>query len=766
MATTTKKMALLLLGTSALMGCVNMAMADEWTQGPSSFLNGFGDNESGAYAVSGDGRVIVGTAWVEHTNYYGHTDTNSHAVRWADGGATLESGLPGTDASSAVAVSANGKVIIGWSADSYEDPDKQATVWLNGSSTGVGLNSFVSDEGLTVGTSKATAVSGDGSVIVGRSLREDGIYRAAKWLNVTDDPDNPNLATDLKTLGGNSSDAVAISRDGKVIVGWAQDGAGKQNATSWVGSATAPTQLGAPADALSSQAIGVSNDGAVIIGNEALDSSHTRGLSWVNGASTPTVLNPVGDGRFSNAVAVSGDGKVIIGQSEIVDAWNSTSATSHAVSWVNGSSNPTDLGTLGGGMSNVMAVSNNGKVIVGWADYTDDNQHAAAWVDGSTQAMDLGTLGGVSSRANAVSDDGTVIVGYAAKEYELDHVALWKLIPPAPNPKPDPDPDPKPDPDPNHNSNPDPTPTPVPVGIDVTNTVQTVAALANDTFSVMESQRSTLGRLQTSCDVSKAGESCYSISTDIGKSGNTKDMLGWMTLGHAFTDNFSAGVSIAHSLWRDLPGDFDHDNNNIGGGLYARWRDQTANGSWYVQGSVAANRYDVKRTRRVLGYTEPGTGDSTINGWGVQLEAGQSFDLANKATVGYYGGLRYDDLKMDGYTETNAYFPFTYSDVKSQRTTAYLGANYGMALTDKVKWSVNAEIEQDLSHKDPSVIASADYIGSLRFDSDAAHTRGSLSTTVSYAFSDAVSIGVTPYVNRTVNKDTAFGAIIGLSGKF
>lgn len=185
-----------------------------------------------------------------------------------------------------------------------------------------------------------------------------------------------------------------------------------------------------------------------------------------------------------------------------------------------------------------------------------------------------------------------------------------------------------------------------------------------------------------------------------------------------------------------------------------------------MQGSAAINRYDVKRTRRVLGYTEPGTGDSTINGWGVQLEAGQSFDLANQSTVGYYGGLRYDDLKMDGYTETNAYFPFTYSDVKSQRTTAYLGANYGMALTDKVRWSVNAEIEQDLSHKDPSVTASADYIGSYKFDSDAAHTRGSLSTTVSYAFSDAVSIGVTPYVNRTVNKDTGFGAMIGLSGKF
>ncbi|TMU89357.1 autotransporter domain-containing protein [Brucella haematophila] len=744
MNTVLKRAAALLLGTSALMGCVNIAMADDWTLGQSGLLDGFGENGSGAVAVSADGKVIVGSAFVEHTNPQGLSVVSQRAATWVDGVATLDSAYASADgsASGAVAVSANGKVIIGWSGERLEDPDKQATVWLNGSSKGVGLDGVDLGDGFIDTAAEAHALSGDGSVIVGSAQDENRINHAVKWVNISDDPSVEHYATDLNTLGGNSSDALAVSRDGNVIVGWAQDSTGKQYATSWVGDTTTPTQLGASADAVSSQAIGVSADGTMIIGNEDLGSNHERGLSWATGQSNVTVLNTLG-GNISKAVAVSGDGKVVVGFSD------NGSAEFHAVSWLNGSAEATDLNTLGGNSSTAKAVSNNGAVIVGGADYTDGNQHAAAWVNGSTQAMDLGTLGRDTSVANAVSDDGTVIVGSVANDNDFDHVALWKLVPPpAPNPTPD------------------PTPAPTPVGIDVTNTVVTVAALAHDTFSVMESQRATLGRLQTSCDVSKAGESCYSISTDIGKSGNSKDMLGWMTLGHAFTDNFSAGVSVAHSLWRDLPGDFDHEDNNLGGGLYARWRDQTANGSWYVQGSAAINRYDVKRTRRVLGYTEPGTGDSTINGWGVQLEAGQSFDLANKSSFGYYGGLRYDDLKMDGYTETNAYFPFTYSDVKSQRTTAYLGANYGMALTDKVRWSVNAEIEQDLSHKDPSVTASADYVGSYKFDSDAAHTRGSLSTTVSYAFSDAVSIGVTPYVNRTVNKDTGFGAIIGLSGKF
>ncbi|NKC03205.1 autotransporter outer membrane beta-barrel domain-containing protein [Ochrobactrum haematophilum] len=318
------------------------------------------------------------------------------------------------------------------------------------------------------------------------------------------------------------------------------------------------------------------------------------------------------------------------------------------------------------------------------------------------------------------------------------HAALWKLVTVTP-PDPEPELTPALNPEPNVNPTPtpEPTPTPTPVGIDVTNTVDTVAALAHDTFAVMGSQGAIVGRLMggsssgqgfndfsgAGLGMAKAGESWYGIYSDVGRAGDSKDVLGWMTLGHAFTDNFSAGATIAHTFWQDMPDNYDHTNNNLGGGIYAQWKDTTQSGTWYMRGSAAINRYDVERTRQVLGYTEPGTGDSTINGWGVQLEAGQSFDLGNKSSFGYYGGLSYTDLKMDGYTETNAYFPFTYSDVKSQRTTAYFGLNYGMALTDKVNWSVNAEIEQDLSHKDPSVIASADYIGAYEFGSDTAHTR-------------------------------------------
>jgi probable HAF family extracellular repeat protein len=755
-----KHLAYLLIGSSALLGCAHVAMAQQLELGSSEPLEEVGWG-SQAYGISADGKVIVGQV----------TGSNTVQVpfRWdsTTGAKTtlMPYGTGNLANAQATAASADGNTIIG---NSLIGTTKHAVAWLDGSTNPTDLPGV----GTTAGVS-AAAVSFDGSTIVGYFYDLGNIAHAVAWSVAN----GSAQATELFGLNAGNSAPTALSRDGTVVVGYSFTDVSntKRHAVKWHNQVL--TDLGTLGGD-NSYANGVSADGLVIVGASELTSGNTsvqHATVWRDGVGGPTDLGVLTGGTVSLAHAVSADGTVIIGSS------TNAQGKIQAVAWYDGGSDIADLGTLGGATSDTAAVSEDGSVIVGISQNQDIVIHAVAWVADNRTPIDLGTLGGKNSSAVGVSADGTVIVGNLTGQDGLHHAALWKLVTVTP-PDPEPELTPALNPEPNVNPTPtpEPTPTPTPVGIDVTNTVDTVAALAHDTFAVMGSQGAIVGRLMggsssgqgfndfsgAGLGMAKAGESWYGIYSDVGRAGDSKDVLGWMTLGHAFTDNFSAGATIAHTFWQDMPDNYDRTNNNLGGGIYAQWKDTTQSGTWYMRGSAAINRYDVERTRQVLGYTEPGTGDSTINGWGVQLEAGQSFDLGNKSSFGYYGGLSYTDLKMDGYTETNAYFPFTYSDVKSQRTTAYFGLNYGMALTDKVNWSVNAEIEQDLSHKDPSVIASADYIGAYEFGSDTAHTRGSLSTTVSYALSDAVSIGVTPYVNRTLDKDTAFGAIIGLSGKF
>lgn len=709
-----------------------------------------------AKAVSADGTFIVGEAQVG--NAFRATVWNTETLEPVDLG-TLDGG-----SSVALALAQDGSVIVGEA--SLSNGYSHAVSWTRGSTTPIDLGT------LGGASSSAQALSADGAVIVGKADLASGYYHAASWV------DGSTTATDLGTLGGGFSEARAVSADGRVIVGQAWTSAGDMHAAFWVDGSVIATDLGTLGGSVSDTRA-LSADGRVIVGQAQTAAGDMHAASWVDGSVTATDLGTLG-GTYSDAIAVSADGSVIAGMA------HTAVGVSHAAVWRSGATLPTDLGTLGGVYSDVASISADGSIIVGSAQKSDGSSHAVFWAGEATLPIELGSLDGISSSVSAISADGTVVVGTITTPSNETHATIWKLVASAPPPSSQPSvppvpPDttlPPPDatmPEPHSpvtdkplppSPLPEAGPVPKPVGIDVTNTAKTVASLANDTFSVIQSQRRGLDRLQRSCDVTKAGESCYSVSVDIGRAGDTTDALGWIAAAHAFTDNFLAGVTVAHSISRDLPGDFDRNNTNIGGGIHARWQDKTTTGNWYLRGAIAANRYDTTRTRRKLGYTEAGTGESTITGWGASLELGQSFDLANRAVLGYYGGLRYSDLKMDGYTETGAYFPFSYSDVKSKRTTAYLGADYAVPLTERVRWSINAEIEQDLSHNDPVVVATADYIGALRFQSDAAHTRGSVSTTLSYRFSDEVSIGVTPYLARTVNRDAAYGAVIDVSGKF
>lgn len=672
---------------------------------PTRDLGTLGGTFSEALFVSADGRVIVG----------GSARPNPRAFRWTEANGMQDLGNLGGVGTYAHAVSADGSVIVGEDVGAFF-PFRAAFRWTE-------ANGIQNLGTLGGDYSQAFAVSADGSVIVGSSWLASGSNHAFRWTET-------NGMQDLGTLGGDYSDTLAISVDGRVIVGQSRLASGDAHAYRWT-EANAMQDLGTLGGSFS-QAFAVSADDSVIVGNSALASGFQRAFRWTE-TNAMQDLGTLG-GDNSSARTISADGVAIIGSSELA------SGAFHAFRWTAANAMQ-DLGTLGGNTSSASAVSADGSVIVGNSKLASGFDHAFRWTE-ATAMQDLGTLGGNTSSANAISADGSVIVGSADTASGETHAALWRF------------------------ATVDPSDPEVPTLIDVDNTAKTVASAAHETFSVLEMQRMGLARLQDSCDVARAGETCYSARTDISSFDGNTDVLSRINLAHALTDNFSAGVSVAHSFWRDLPDGLNDSDSNIGGGVHTQWRTPTPDGSWYLRGALSANRYDLERTRKVLSYTEAGTGDSVVKGWGASLEVGRAHELSEWDAFSYYGGLCYSNLKMDGYTERNAAFPFTYSDTALKQTTGYIGATYNRAVTGKVTWSIDGRVEQDLAHDDPDVIARAAYIGALKFDADLAHTRASLSSTVSYAVTDNVKIDFTPYIASTSTRDAVFGAAIGIHGRF
>jgi probable HAF family extracellular repeat protein len=188
--------------------------------------------------------------------------------------------------------------------------------------------------------------------------------------------------------GDSQSDAMDVSSDGAVVVGFGHE------AFRWT-EAGGLASLGAGAGSI---ADAVSADGAVVVGHNRYQGGvYGSGFRWT--AETGSVSLGAG----SAASDVSADGTVIAGWH--VPPGMATQAAIWTSQW-----GWTDLGDLGGTASQAAAISRDGTVVVGVADKTLDRE-AFRWT-GSTGMVGLGHLpGGFDSTGKAVSDDGSVVVG-------------------------------------------------------------------------------------------------------------------------------------------------------------------------------------------------------------------------------------------------------------------------------------------------------------------------------------------------------------------
>lgn len=249
-------------------------------QTPSVTLLGFrpGSTYSQANGVSADGSTVVGTSgdrafvWRADTGLYdigaesGATNMNTFALAISADGSTvvgsagptffrwrgqgtfeslgrINSGYTRTDAT---AVSGDGSVIVGWGSTPSPGSVKRSFRWNNAE----GIQTF--DFDLTSGNAAAQGISRDGNTMVGY-VRVNTTFRAYSWSQVT------GLAI-LSNAG--DSEARAVNPDGSIIVG--AGGVSVSTATMWRN--MQPIDLGTLPGFLSSAALCVSDDGGVVGG--------------------------------------------------------------------------------------------------------------------------------------------------------------------------------------------------------------------------------------------------------------------------------------------------------------------------------------------------------------------------------------------------------------------------------------------------------------------------------------------------------------------
>jgi probable HAF family extracellular repeat protein len=275
--------------------------------------------------------------------------------------------------------------------------------------------------GLGAANSLVSGMSADGSVIVGVY---GNLGPAWRWTPTTG-----------VTLIGSISQTAAVSRDGRTIVGTANDSSGVGYAAIW--------QSGLQWMTLPPPANWTSSDGKATVGYKvSQDGSVVSGLSYVKpnligafrydaktGAST--FLGTLTGGRSRGSV-VSGDGAVVAGWDDLTGTGTGTGFWYGAVWW----QGLERLLHPFNGIGQVEGINLDGSFMVGRGS-PGAITHAYRYKAADNSVLDLGVLPqsdsglGIGppeftdySLALAVSDDGNVVVGYSG--YQPPTVAfIW-----------------------------------------------------------------------------------------------------------------------------------------------------------------------------------------------------------------------------------------------------------------------------------------------------------------------------------------------------
>jgi len=271
-----------------------------------------------------------------------------------------------------------------------------------------------------IGGTQATAVSRDGKTIVGRALDANRKENAAIWQGGTSWRLLGSFTPAAQPCDDLLSGAFGASDDGSVIVGLGWDGCRLARAFRWEES-TGMVDLGSTTPGRSSRANDVSGDGRVVIGWQEDATGFRMGARWVNGAQE---LFQGPSGMVGEAFAINRDGSFVAGTNcdpyqVAPSGWTWTPAggiTCHPVerpSWVV----PRFYSVL------MSSVSDDGRVIGGAYSFGLDSE-ALIWLDGQVHFLrDYLRANGVPDAfegwvntgfVTGVSSDGRTLVGYGA----------------------------------------------------------------------------------------------------------------------------------------------------------------------------------------------------------------------------------------------------------------------------------------------------------------------------------------------------------------
>lgn len=204
-------------------------------------------------------------------------------------------------------------------------------------------------------------------------------------------------------------------------------------------------------------------------------------------------------------------------------------------------------------------------------------------------------------------------------------------------------------------------------------------------------------------------------------------------------------------------------NTNPDFGAFGVWSQTQTGEGMKVRAAYRYGNHGVTITRDAIGTGEAGTGNSYLTTQGAQLTVSNGYRLNSTFLASPYVGLRYTNIKRNGYTESasaSVTTPLTYSTLSQESTSLLLGVNLAAQVASALTVSGTVGVETDTSQKISNYSASGvTDLGSIQFNNDTRRTRAVASASVAYQVGKAQQISA-----QLVYREEAYGSTSTATG--
>lgn len=222
---------------------------------------------------------------------------------------------------------------------------------------------------------------------------------------------------------------------------------------------------------------------------------------------------------------------------------------------------------------------------------------------------------------------------------------------------------------------------------------------------------------------------CFSMTarnTSVGGS-DINSSSGVVTAAYRVNSNVRVGGFIEQMTSSIKDGGIRLDNNSPDYGVFGVWQQNEAGVGLKARVAFRYGSKDLKITRQAVGSAEAGYGESDLTTQGLQFTLSNGFQVHEQILLSPYAGIRYINIKRDGYAEVltaSVTAPLSYDNLRQETTSALLGVNLYAQLKPKVIASGSLGLEHDVARKIDNYSASGiDNLGSINFDEGSKRTR-------------------------------------------